>query len=1317
MTPQRQTEALLTPPTEEQLNNDTASNLPLGSIALSNALENQTVVTSPDETEPTTEDRKWMNCNQLAKSLGYSFGPIKKRSEAYRKQHPEWFEKKDNSPTKLHPDLIDLITQDLSLSLPEHGEISIVDLADELSALVSRHTIDKYARKHPDSVNDRRGPRNVPTKFATPELADLIRTKVKSVKTVEEGWVTRAALAKRLDTPAPPTINKIVDACLEEHPEWAEIMRSKDGNIYEHLHPDLVQFIVGDGAEVESAREGEKTVHALVEELNSHEKTIDKIAGHFRAEHPEWFVLRKDAINRPREHYVPELVALVTAKLSARASMKNLLESERVEKEKLKNEALEFVTNIYEGETIEAQEFQQLLQLFGSERAVDILFQFHPEYQKMGVPFVKKVIGDYLGQFLMIRGDLQLEALELGTSYLSDHNLKEGLTEVIKNDCLKFYNQQRRAGLEVGVDDLSVLMSYVASLRARTAEYLTPELAEIWDEIEDYYKSLFEVIQIPDNVVDELEPGRLFPDINQRINIIELIGKEKMLIADEMGVGKSASAILAKESLGVKQALIVVPSNVVDVWQKYLSDYKNGDGEAKGYFKEGQEPSVLIVESLEALRSVNPADYDYVIISQERLTNDYMTELENFDYDMLIVDEAHKLKNISSGKRAENLIKLAEEIEGEDKYLALLSGTPIPNKVGDVAMILKLLYPEKFQDVSNKALTGQILQGDVLDLRSLLVPRMQMKSLAESIEMPQLHEELHVISMSHQEQTAYEVLLEEDELTASQKLQFLRQFVLNPQKFEVTPDMESTKVRAVGEALRQTFADKNKVVMFVNGYVDGVIRGEQTIFDELNLPEGVEVHVIDGSVSKAKRLEIQSLLQASERKILLAVSGQTADVGVDFSGAEEVYFYNEPWTEYDKKQELGRVFRPGLKNDLISHTFYVRGTVEEGIHKYIEFKYTAVEKLLRGIPLSELERQLLADEEKRVDPNLEVNPALAEHYLSSWSRMLKIYNYVKEIGEEDFVKFVGQYGREYAECYTDLGSRSYQANASRLSATVIDGFAKSRNQPAEFVRILDVASGPEMLKRHIGEEYQDQVVSVDINPHHFEEVDDKRRVGSFLNLPVADSTIDYANLSLALHYTKFSIREGNYERIEVFKELNRVLVNEGVAVINLMHNLDLKNEETFAKAIERVGFKVVESHSGEVSSANNFRTRLITLQKVSNCPTHMPTLVQSIGGQLLQGFKFDKTDVKLRDSRKIVTSFILSEKKKLKARFNQTDQRVLEEEQATIKSMKQLKSLYGSVENIPKEKVIRRGLARAFTGKTYVLFKSLDSGDGAVITR
>jgi hypothetical protein len=71
----------------------------------------------------------------------------------------------------------------------------------------------------------------------------------------------------------------------------------------------------------------------------------------------------------------------------------------------------------------------------------------------------------------------------------------------------------------------------------------------------------------------------------------------------------------------------------------------------------------------------------------------------------------------------------------------------------------------------------------------------------------------------------------------------------------------------------------------------------------------------------------------------------------------------------------------------------------------------------------------------------------------------------------------------------------------------------------------------------------------------------------------------------------------------------------------------------------------------------------------------------------------------------------------MEARFNQDDQRVLEEEQHVLQQMSHLKRLYGFIQNIPREQIFKSGLSRAFTGKTYVLFKSLESGHGAVITR
>ena len=157
----------------------------------------------------------------------------------------------------------------------------------------------------------------------------------------------------------------------------------------------------------------------------------------------------------------------------------------------------------------------------------------------------------------------------------------------------------------------------------------------------------------------------------------------------------------------------------------------------------------------------------------------YVEELKHIDYDMMVVDEIHKMKTLK-GERTKQLMELTKRIDGGNKYLALLSGTPAPNKVQDITIILKLLHPDKFDGMTDKELVTNIIKGDLIDLRSLLLPYMQMKSLEEGVEMPPLHEALIETELSTLEKEVYEVLIEDDELTALEKMRILRQFVLNP---------------------------------------------------------------------------------------------------------------------------------------------------------------------------------------------------------------------------------------------------------------------------------------------------------------------------------------------------------------------------------------------------------------------------------------------------------------------------------------------------------------------------------------------------------
>lgn len=1254
----------------------------------------------------------WASRTQAQKTFRRPKQTIAAVAESFRDSHPEWFGvfsgRQGMAVEHYSPDLIEAIAEifEQRSSIPP-GWTSLADLETGIGAGETRiqALLKQYRKSNPEWFDRYDNHRGQLCDHISPELSEIIRERL-AQSLAPEGWQARTTIRRQFGI-GTQTFHQLVSEMLSEHPEWAVKYPNK-GRLVTYYSPELQERLKSyEEAYAEAVPEGWQTTAALVKKFGSGWATINDIADRYEPENPEWFgVFKVKGYKGPVRCFSPELCSLIESELGTRqekASNKARL---------LKKDAGNFLEGLSQGTIVEAEQFHKLTRLLGAERTLDILYQFRPEYRKIPVPYVRSVIADYLGDFMNVRGELNLETIAEVEGFLSDKNLRDGLIEVVKDSCLRHYNLTIRSGQEAS---LGIVLEYIGSLRLHGSDLENDQFIGVLDEVEAYYRAAFESIALPGNIVDALRQDRLFPDLNQRINIKEITEKHKMLIADEMGVGKSASAILAKEHLGVRQALVVAPSNVIDTWLRYLSSEPGNDEYPAGYFKPGQEPSVLNVESLDQLEG-DLSQYDYVLLSQERLNKRYVAALAKLDYGMLIVDEAHKLKNLKGGKRADMLVALASRIEGDDKYLALLSGTPVPNKVGDVAMILKLLYPEKFADVDNRELVRQIIKGDALDLRSLLVPRMEMKSLAESVPMPDLTEIEHKIPLSAEEQVIYEMLVDEDELTASQKLQLLRQFVMNPNLIELAPDVPNSKLQAVAGQLRKTFAEKDKIVMFVNGYVEGVIRGDQTILDQLDLPDGVKVLAIHRDVSKEERAAIEAQLRTSGQKILLAVSGQTADVGVDFSGADEVFFYNEPWTKYDKKQQLGRVYRPGLQAGLISRTFVADDTIEEGINKYIESKYQAIEKLLRGIPLSEIERELVRHDEQ-ADPDLEVDANLADYYFSSWDRMMQIYKYVKEMGEENFTHFLGRYGQEYAECYADLGSRSYQANASRLSGTVLKKMVDVKKQNAEDLHILDIASGPEMLRHHATKPISDRVFSVDINQHHFSAEGQKRAVGSFLRLPIASGSMDYANLSLALHYTNFLPSKGNYERLELLRELNRVLKVGGSGIINMMYTLDFKSLEGFREVAEKTGFKIVEKYSGEVESGQHFRTRMITLEKVRDCTESAGEIIKQLSPSSIKGLKLKRLPSKVRDSRKIVTDFVLNGSTTLKAQFNEEDREVLDEEQLILKQMNMLRKRYGGVKNIPVIQIKAGGFARFFNGKSYVLFKRLATAGGAVIIR
>ena len=214
---------------------------------------------------------------------------------------------------------------------------------------------------------------------------------------------------------------------------------------------------------------------------------------------------------------------------------------------------------------------------------MDILNKYIPSYRNIPIKAAERILGEYLGDFLPTRGSLaMIDEIDEKILLPNLQDFPGELSEVIKNHFLFYYKEKHQQDRER--QDSDIIKDYFSELRDKW-ETKAPEtfkaLSEVITRAENYYNEL-NAIAIPEQLVGTLDSERKFPDINQRVNIKELMDKKKILIGDEMGMGKSASVIIAKESIfakevfGIKQALVVAPNNVISTWRTYLSQENEG---------------------------------------------------------------------------------------------------------------------------------------------------------------------------------------------------------------------------------------------------------------------------------------------------------------------------------------------------------------------------------------------------------------------------------------------------------------------------------------------------------------------------------------------------------------------------------------------------------------------------------------------------------------------------------------------------------------------------------------------------------------------
>jgi len=685
----------------------------------------------------------------------------------------------------------------------------------------------------------------------------------------------------------------------------------------------------------------------------------------------------------------------------------------------------------------------------------------------------------------------------------------------------------------------------------------------------------------------------------------DVLEKKRVLIADDMGLGKCAEAISAKTALESRSGydiptLITCPSAVMEHWTD----------EVRLWYKKKEDSRIVQINSSTYDRDVKRArNSDVAIIGYPTLSYfggspEKISMLGDSGFRYGIIDEAHNAKNPDSMRS----MAVKNLYDGMDN-LAILTGTPVPNTVIDLYMLLSLLEPKQFPVHSENVkpiLSGfyTMFRNDPEFVRRVLNERMLRRTIEDYLreKVPELRQRTVNVGLDGEHLEVYRALYDNDEFGPSRKLIELQKAAIDPNLVnpQLLPEklaerlgrMESSMYSALDEVVERTVDEGGKILVFSNlrqGVTDKLksrwAKYGALIVDGDDKHRAVEDYDEKQELSKREFIR-KRFQQDPDTRVLIATT--VMDEGVDLTAATDIAHLGLPYTPaaFDQRnrrsQRIGDVQKDYVNVHVLKATLNgLTPTIHEGLERLLSDKRRIVTFLLKE-PFSLTQRDLDEIKNGHVSRSRNIAPLLN----SPSKSVISHFGQLRGQGGEKILRHYDKYPEEaeyIAKLYTEHWDGFYGGNTANLYTRLIKKIAEHD----EVGKKVDIASGPFSLSRRLGE----PVVNVDLNQHMLNAgryLEEQGRIvkgnvahqGLFHDLSMLqDGEFDLALCSLAMHMSKLEAKHGRKtvpERELVFREQNRVLREGGYSIVALPHTvIRERNLPQFNEGLQQLGFEVL----------------------------------------------------------------------------------------------------------------------------------------------
>ena len=373
------------------------------------------------------------------------------------------------------------------------------------------------------------------------------------------------------------------------------------------------------------------------------------------------------------------------------------------------------------------------------------------------------------------------------------------------------------------------------------------------------------------------------------------------MLMDDMGIGKTVQLVATILGNPKPRTLIIVPKSIITQWRDEINRFA---------------PNLTINIFDGPDRRIKEADVTlapYTLLTTKGGGPDTKTALHMVQWDRVILDEAHEIRNKSS-----KLFKSVCRLKTEIKWI--VTGTPVFNSMEDFVSLCLFL-----------GLSKSSAQGMTKQIKDIYILRRTKDDLAkinERLRLPPCHFENVELDMFPEEKSLYECVFLEAQDTIKEAFKHAqsinsknmlilecllraRQCMIHPPMYlngvakkdgtvPVKWESRSNKMETLFRLLKEHPDEKSLVFCQFKGEMN-------YIQSQLDCP----VFRIDGSVPKDERVRQIEGFKKIQGGAVFIIQIKSGGQGLNLQEATRVYITAPSWNPATELQAIGRAHRTG----------------------------------------------------------------------------------------------------------------------------------------------------------------------------------------------------------------------------------------------------------------------------------------------------------------------------------------------------------------------------------------------------------------------